>query len=644
MGATLVPGGATFRVWGPSARAVYLNGTFGGAARWTQDTDASLLLTKDGNGFWTGYLAGVADGDAYKYWVIGPEGGTTGYKRDPYARELTPSATFPIGVSCIVRRGDSYRWHDSGFVTPDYSNLIIYQLHVGTYAPAAFPNCGTFLDVIVKIPYLAALGINLLQPLPVTECKEKPDMGYDGADLFSPDSLYTVNDAGALGPYVATINGLLAAKGFGAMTANDIARQPDQLKAMVDLCHLYGIAVNFDVIYNHAGGFVGDDESIFFWDRLAMGDNRNSLYFTDVGMAGGLAFALEKGQVKQFLIDNASFFLNEFHIDGFRYDEVSKLLADTYNDSSGWDFCRALTGTVRYIRPGALQNAEFWPSEYDKGSDWSMVQAAPDGGAGFDTVQHDGLRYAIRRAIEGASYGASSALNMDAIRDNLYPAGLPNAWNAVPSVENHDTVYVGRESRIARLADGSDSRSFYAASRAKVATGLLLAAPGIPQLFMGQEFLEDKQWNEDPGGSNLIYWAGLDAGDKAMSDQLRFTQDFIRLRWSQRALRGQRINAYYSHNDNRVVAFHRWIDGEGLDVVVVASLNDNPFFNYQLGFPLGGRWAELFNSDIYQNWVNPLAVGNYGGVLADGGPRDGLPFSAWITIPPRAILVFGVGG
>jgi 1,4-alpha-glucan branching enzyme len=645
LGATLVPGGATFRVWGPSAQAVYLNGTFGGTPRWTNDADASLLLTKDANGYWSGFLAGVAEGDQYKYYVIGPAGGTTGPKRDPYALELTPSNTFPFGVNCVVRLADSYPWHDQAFVTPDYSNLILYQLHIGTFAPATFPNCGTFLDIITKIPYLVSLGINLLQPLPVTECKEKPDMGYDGADLFSPDSLYTVPAAG-LAPYLATINGLLAAKGFGPLTADQITNQPNQLKAMVDLCHLYGIAVSFDVIYNHAGGFEGDDEAIFFWDRVGFGDNNNSLYFTNVPTgAGGLPFALQKPQIVQFLIDNARFFLNEFHVDGFRYDEISDLLAQTYFDSSGWDFCRALTSTLRYIKPRALQNAEFWPGEYDKGSFYSMVQPAAQGGAGFDTVQHDALRLAIRSAVQAASYGQSSALDMDAIRDSLYPPGLPQAWNAVPCVENHDVVYAApdRQSRIPHLADGSNSRSFYAASRSKVATGLLLAAPGIPQLFMGQEFLEDKQWNENPGGANLIYWGGLAAGDKTMCDQLRFTQDFIRLRWSQPALRGQRINAYYSHNDNRIVAFHRWIDGQGLDVVVVASFNDNPFFNYQLGFPRNGRWAELFNSDVYQNWVNPLLVGNNGAVYANGGPMNNLPFSASITIPPRAILVFGLG-
>jgi 1,4-alpha-glucan branching enzyme len=641
MGATLVPGGATFKVWGPLAQAVYLNGTFGGVSTWNTNTNSALLLTQDASGYWTGFLAGVAEGDLYKYYVVGQSGVSVGYKRDPYARELTPSATFPIGVNCVVRSPSSYPWHDQNFVTPDYSNLIIYQIHIGTYAPASFPNYGTFLDVIGKIPYLVSLGINMLQPLPVTECEEHPDIGYDGADLFSPDTVFTITDPGALATYLGTINGLLGAKGCAPLTLGQISSGANQLKAMVDLCHVYGIAVAFDVVYNHAGGFEGDDECIFFWDREAnASDNNNSLYFTNQGMAGGLSFALWKQQVSQFLIDNATFFLNEYHVDGFRYDEISMLLQ--LNQPVGWTFCQDLTGTVRYVKDRALQNAEYWFGEFSAPVT-SIVQPANQGGAGFDTVQHDALRNAIRGAVQSASNGQSSLVDMDAIQASLYPPGLPQAWNAVACVENHDLVYLGRNDRIPLLADGSNTRSFYARSRSKVATGLLLAAPGIPQIFMGQEFLEDKQWNENPAGANLINWAGLDSGDKSMSDQLRFTQDFIRLRWSQPAFRGQLINAFYSNNLDRVIGFHRWIDEEGLDVVVVASFNDSPFFGYQLGFPQSGRWAELFNSDAYDNWVNPLLVGNNGAVYAEGGPLHNLPFSASITIPPRAILVFGVG-
>ena len=477
MGATLVPGGATFKVWAPLAQAVYLNGVFGGVVIWSTNANPALLLSKDASGYWTGFLAGVLDGDPYKYYVVGQPGGSVGYKRDPYARELTSSTTFPIGVNCIVRSPNSYPWHDQSFVTPEYSNLIIYQLHIGVFAPAAFPNCGTYLDVIAKIPYLVALGVNLLQPLPISECKETPDEGYDGVDLFSPDSLYTVYDPTALGKYLTNTNGLLVAKGCAPLTLEQVTGGPNQLKAMVDLCHLYGIAVAFDVVYNHAGGFEGDDESIYFWDREALpspATNNESLFFTNVGVVGGLSFALWKEEVCQFLIDNASFFINEFHVDAFRYDEISLLLGA--NQPSGWTFCQNLTNTLRYLKDRLLQNAEYWPGEFTA-SVPSIVQPASQGGAGFDTVQHDALRLAIRGAIQASSYGQSSAVNMDAILGSLYPPGLPQAWNAVPCVENHDVVYVGRDARIPVLADGSDAQSFYARSRSKVATGLLLAAP-----------------------------------------------------------------------------------------------------------------------------------------------------------------------
>jgi 1,4-alpha-glucan branching enzyme len=638
MGATLVAGGATFKVWAPSATAVYLKGTFGDVSDWSPAASA-MELTRDVAGYWAGFLPGVTEGDAYNFYVVGPPGGGSGSKRDPYARELTPSAAFPSGVHCIVRSPSTYPWHDAEFETPDYADMIVYQLHVGTYASSP-PSYGTFLDVIGRIPYLVALGVNVLQPLPVTECEANPSLGYNGADYFSPDYVYTVYDPAELERHRRTINGLLAAKGFAPIDAAQIASGADQLKALVDLCHVYGIAVVFDVVYNHAGGFTGDDECLYFWDRQAgTDDNDNSLYFTRQGVAGGLAFALQKPPVRQFLIDNASFWLREFHVDGFRYDEVSDLLSNA--GACGWMFCRDLTDTVRFINDRALQNAEYWPAEATA-SVPSIVAPSRQGGAGFDVVQHDALRVAVRNAVEAASYGAGSHVSMSAIGEGLAQLGFPHAWNVVPCVENHDVVLAGREARMPRLADGSDARSFYARSRSKVATGILLSAPGIPQIFMGQEFLEDKPWDTNPAGGNLLYWAGL-ASDKTMADQLRYTQDFIQLRRRQRALRGESIHVFHVHDVNRIIAFHRWIEGAGADVVVVASLNDSAFFGYELGFPFAGRWSELFNSDVYDNWVNPLLVGNGGAVDVGGGPMHDLPASAAITIPPRSILIFGAG-
>ncbi|HUD68204.1 MAG TPA: alpha amylase C-terminal domain-containing protein [Candidatus Sulfotelmatobacter sp.] len=157
---------------------------------------------------------------------------------------------------------------------------------------------------------------------------------------------------------------------------------------------------------------------------------------------------------------------------------------------------------------------------------------------------------------------------------------------------------------------------------------------------MGQEFLEDKQWSWDLSQDLLIWWDGVNGADQAMVNHLRFTQDLIRLRWRQPALRSDSVRAFHVHNTNRFIAYHRWIEGQGRDVIVVASLNDNTWWNYNIGFPSCGHWLEVFNSDVYDNWVNPIAAGNGGAIDANGSPAHGFPTSANIVIPANGVVVF----
>jgi 1,4-alpha-glucan branching enzyme len=629
MGGTLLPDGATFRVWAPRAHQVFVNGVFGGTPRLAELPD--LLMAKDDKGYWTGFLPGAKEGDLYKFRVVGE--GTRGFKRDPYARELALDQPFPDS-SCILRPGSSYPWHDGAFRTPDFSDMIVYQVHIGMYPLTKAGAYATFLDVIDKIDYLAALGVNVLQPLPIDEVETTFSLGYNGSDYFSPDLPYVVRDPAGLNGHLARINKLLANKGQPGLSVADIQSGPNQLKAMIDLCHLYGIAVVFDVVYNHAGGFDRDDAALYFWDRANNSDNNNSLYFTNQGWAGGLSFALWNRDVRQFLINNATYFLREFHVDGFRYDEVSVLV--NLNGQSGWSFCQDLTETVRFVKPRAIQNAEFWPVNAD-------IVRRPMAGAGFDVTQHDGLRESIRGAIGQASFGAASPVDLNAVAGSLRAPGFDNAWQSVTCVENHDIVKAGSGPRVPRLADSSNSRSWYARSRSRFAAAILLTAPGIPMIFMGQEFLEDKQWSDNPNAPNLLYWDGLATGDKSMVDFLRFMQDLIALRWRHAALRGESVNVFHIHNVNRVIAFHRWIEGEGRDVVVVGSLREETWHGYTIGFPRAGRWREVFNSDVYDNWVNPIVAGNGGAIEAGSNPTQGFAASAAIVIPGNGVVVFALG-
>jgi 1,4-alpha-glucan branching enzyme len=270
----------------------------------------------------------------------------------------------------------------------------------------------------------------------------------------------------------------------------------------------------------------------------------------------------------------------------------------------------------------------------------ALVRSTSQNGAGFDAIQNDGLREAIRSAVGQASRGADARVDLERIAREIASPLLPDSWRAVQCSENHDLVRKDRGWRIPKLADSVDSRSWYARSRSRVALGLTITAPGIPHLFMGQEFLEDKQWDDEPNSPFQIWWEGLTQGLKPLTDFLRFTQGLLAVRHRLKGLRGGGLNAFHVHQDNRVLSFHRWVPGEGHDAVVVASLNESTFVQYEMGFPGNGTWKEEFNSDVYDNWVNPRVAGNGGGIEANGRGMHGLPFSARLTIPANGLLIF----
>lgn len=625
MGANLIADGATFRVWAPHALKVFVLGDFNGRA-----IDDSSLLTPDAHGHWRGFIQGAKDRDRYIFHIDGT--GSSGPKRDPYARELQS----PFPSDCIIRESD-FPWHETGFVTPQFHNFVIYQLHVGTFFTPNMPTkAGTFLDVARKIPHLVELGVTVLQLLPIQEFQTEFSLGYNGTDYFSPEMDFAVEDTN-LQPYVDEVNHLLDARGLARYQAQDLRGEMNQLKALIDLCHVHGLAVILDAVFNHAGGNLGD-QSLLFFDRqpTAGGKAKNSLYFNGRDHAGGEVFDFGKPEVRDFLIQNAKYFLDEYRVDGFRYDQVSVI--DHDGSPHGWRFCQDLTSTLNHHRPGAIDKAEYWNVN-------PYVVKPPQEGAGFDTTLTDGLRSAIRNVISEASNPDERPLNMAGLADSLWPQGFDQQWRFVQGPENHDIVYRDREQRVARLGDFNNPRSWFGRSRARVATAISLTAPGIPMLFMGQEFLEDKQWADDVKhhANLLLYWDGVHASDKQMLDHIRFTRELLRVRWQEPALRGEGFRPVHAHDQNRVLAFHRWVPGEGRDVMVVVHLSTFARFDYRIGFPGGGRWREIFNSDVYDNWVNPQAVGNGGSVVADANPLHGFDFSAPLVLPPSSVLVFARG-
>jgi 1,4-alpha-glucan branching enzyme len=621
MGGTLVPGGATFRIWAPRARNVYVSGDFNG---WSHDQ--SSLLSPIGGGHWAGYVPGLKDGSQYLFYVEGA--GSQGFKRDPRARVLSTLPPFP-GSRCVLRDPLLFPWHETGYRTPAFNEMVAYQFHVGAFSVTPGRTEGSFFDVIGKVPCLASLGVNAIEALPVQEFESQFSMGYNGSDYFSPEDPYAVSDDGGLSRSLENVNSVLAGAGAAPYAGVEVLKGADrQLRALIDVCHVYGIAVVLDVVYNHAGGGF-DDASMWFLDRMPPGNANDSLYFTDQGWAGGEVFAYWNQDVRKFLVDNGASFIREYRVDGFRFDEVS--VVDRFG---GWQTCREISDSLHTLAPQAIQVAEYWPVNP------AVVQPTAAGGAGFDATWHDGMRISLRAAIGTASLGSSAPVDMAAVAGSIADQGLPERWRAVTCLENHDIVYAGRDARIAHLADGSDARSWYARSRSRLGMGLLLTSPGIPMIFMGEEFLEEKQWSDTPSPATALSWQGLDGPDRTRSDFLRFTQDLIKLRKDRKALCGEGCRIIHVHNQNRVIAFQRWIEGIGNDIVVVATLSESNWYNYGVGFPCGGRWREVFNSDVYDNWPNPVAAGNGGAVVASGPPLHGLPNSASVTIPANGFVIF----
>jgi 1,4-alpha-glucan branching enzyme len=630
LGATIVADGAAFRAWAPNARQVFvLTGSALAAARVAGFVpSANSAVISMGDGTWGALLPGVAEGDRYMFWVEGT--GDSGLKRDPRARELTPD--FPVS-DCLVRSPSSFPWHDQGFRLAEFRDLMLYQLHVGVFYGVDASGhdkrskVAKFLDILDRVEYLRDLGVNAIQLMPIQEFPGESSMGYNGVDLFSPEMNYTVNDD--LARYVVKANDLLAEHGHGPLSADQLRPGPNQLKCLIDILHLNGIGVLFDLVFNHAGGGF-DDFCLYFFDRQPTGDNNRSLYFTDQGWVGGLVFAYWNQDVRQFLIDNALTSIEEYHIDGMRYDEVTVI--DTHG---GGRFCQDLTDTVRFVKPQAIQIAEYWGDDRA-----AAVRSAPSG-LGFDAAWGDRLRDGVRQAIGQSSAGRDAFVDFDELAASLdTPYGFPGDWKVINCLENHDIIYDGHQPRVVALAGGGPD-SWFARSRARAAAGLLMAARGIPMLFMGEEFLAEEQWddNEHFHADLAINWDQLDT-DKNRQDYLRFTQDLVRLRRNQPALRSDSLRVSRAHSIDRVMAIHRWIEGQGADLLIALNLQEFNRFGYRIGFPGGGFWREIFNSDFYEQFPNPGTTGNNGGITAEEVPWDGMPASAEITLPANGFVVF----
>ena len=585
MGAVPHATGTTFRVWAPNAESVSVIGTFN---EWNPEKNP--LIHEDG-GYWATNVPEVKAGDEYKFHLS--HQGQAFDRNDPYARQVTHSA----GTSVV--HDPDFNWGDDHFQMPTWNELVIYELHVGTFNAPDKESVGTFLSVAEKLPYLRDLGINCIELLPATEFPGNRSWGYNPAHPFALESAYG---------------------------------GPQAFKEMVKQAHQHGIAVVLDVVYNHFGPsdldlwqFDGWSENggggIYFYNderaHTPWGDNR-----PDYG----------RSEVRQYIRDNALMWLNEYRCDGLRADAIAYVRNvkgeedPEYDLPDGWSLMRWINEEIDKTMPWKITIAE------DLRGNPAITEATAEGGQGFDS-QWDGLFvYSIREAL---TIQEDSGRDMHAVAQALTQLYNDNAFRRVIYTESHDEVANGK-SRVPEEIMPGGADHWFSKKRATLGAALVLTAPGIPMLFQGQEFLAEGAFVD----TEPVDWQRV----KEHGGLVHLYRDLIDLRRNLSGhtpgLKGQYTNVFHVNDEAKLIAFARWTDDAHPEdaTVVLANFANQAHEAYAIGLPGPGHWQVRLNSD-WQGYDGEFGDFDSFGMDAAEGEFDGYQWHGSIGVAAYAALI-----
>lgn len=603
MGAIVLPDGVAFRVWAPHADSVAVTGTFDDWSALPDEADPRPTpkhpLESEGNGYWYGEVRqdgshgdgsrGARVGDEYRFVLT--NGDLTLSRIDPYARDVTSS----VGNG-VITDPSAFDWRGDSFTAPDLNRMVIYEAHVGTFFDPS-PDDGhpaTLENLEERLGYLASLGVNVIELMPLMEFAGDYSWGYNPSHLFAVESAYG---------------------------------GPDALREVIRAAHARGLAVVIDVVYNHFGP---SDLDLWQFDGWAENDKGGIYFYNDWRSStpwGDTRPDYGRGEVREFIRDNALMWLEEFHADGLRYDMTPYMRsvdATVMNIPEGWSLARWINTEVRSRHPRAVTIAEDLHGE-------ALVVSTSDAGAAFHAQWDNHFVHPVRAAVITPD---DAARDMEAVRDAV-EFSYGDAFSRVIYTESHDEVANG-SARVPQEIDPDDPTGYFAQKRSTLGAALALTAPGVPMLFQGQEFLEG-EWFRD---TVPLHW-----------DQIReFTginalyRDLIGLRLDRdgvsAGLTGQHVQTLHLHPDNHVYAFHRWLDGgPGDDVVVAVNLDARTWGEYTVGMPAAGTWTVRLDSDakVYSELFDGVEVP--GSVTAVEDDYDGHPASAQLVLPPYSVII-----
>jgi len=583
-----VPAGTTFRVWAPNATAVRVAGTFNA---WNA---TSHPLTSEGNGFWSADVNFVYAGTQYKYVITGPAG--TIWKNDARANQLTNST----GNSIVVNH-DAYAWQTPNFRIANWNELVIYELHIGTFGQTpdgVLP--ANFDEARLKLDHLADLGVNAVQVMPIWEFPQNISWGYNGAHPYSVESSYGT---------------------------------PTDFKEFVDAAHARGIAVLSDLVFNHIGP---NDVDLWQYDGWSQNAGGGIFFFQDgrsVTPWGNTRPDYGRGEVRSYIRDNVLYWLDEYRLDGHRMDGtkyIRKVDQAGPDIPEGWSLLQWINDSVDAAHPGKISICE------DLDNNAWLTKTTGAGGAGFDAQWDAQFYWPVRGNLITPN---DADRDMFAIRGAILANYNADAFERVIYTESHDEVANG-QSRMPEAIWPGNASSWYSKKRSTLGAAVVMTSPGIPMLFQGQELLEDG-WFQD---TDPVDWtkATTFGGIKALY------KDLIALRKNTagltRGLTGQSTNVFHLNNAWKMIGLHRWMNGgEKDDVVIVMNFSATPRYGYRVGFPRDGRWKVRFNSDWNGYDASFANTSTFDLDASYSQPWDGLPASGVFDIGAYTCLVFSQG-
>jgi 1,4-alpha-glucan branching enzyme len=590
MGAIPLDGATCFRVWAPHTTSVAVVGDFNG---WNPE---SHFLSREEGGLWRGEVAGAGPGDRYQFELI--NGAQKLRKNDAYARKIDPEHRTSVIYS------DAFAWSSVPPVRPKWNELVIYELHVGTFGRSSREGgSGGFEQIIAQLPYLKSLGINALEIMPLMSFPGEHSWGYNLTNPFAVETNYG---------------------------------GPEGLKKLVNVAHTLGMALIIDIVINHFGP---DNLDLWQYDGWSEND-KGGIYFYNDQRAwtpwGDNRPDFGRGEVRQYLRDSALLWLDEYRFDGLRVD-ATLFIRNTRGKENhpegdladGWTLMQWINDEAERFFPGCLLIGEDLQQ-----NEW-ITKPTREGGLGFHTQWDSAFVHPIRSSVVVSSDEGRSMKDVARAIEFTYNG---DPLQRIIYSESHDQVANG-QARVPQEIDPHDPDGYYARKRSTLAAGLVMTTPGIPMIFEGQEFLEDGWFRDNVS----IDWTKL----KTHRGINRLYRDLVHLRRNlfgvTRGLTGPSVHLHHFNEHDKIIAYHRWAQGGARDdVVVVASFTHfDQQNNYGVGFPRGGRWVIRFNSDWKGYNKDFHDVGNSGGFVDTvAEPMDGFAFSAAVDLPSYGLLIF----